>query len=59
VATLLHILTRPADELVQGMIRNHEARPDTNVVVADLTVPEPDYAKLVSQVFEADSIQSW
>lgn len=59
MSTLLHILTRPADELAQSLIRSHEARPDTTVLVADLTVAEPDYAKLVNQVFEADSIQSW
>ncbi len=56
---ILHILTRPSDELAQRIIRDHNERPDTRVVVADLTVAEPDYSALVTQVFEADSIQSW
>jgi hypothetical protein len=57
--TILHILTRPSDELAQGIIRHQKEHPDTRVIVADLTVAEPDYATLVTQVFEADSIQSW
>lgn len=57
--TILHILTRPSDELAQGIIRAQQEHPDTQVVVTDLTVPQPDYSALVAQVFEADSIQSW
>ena len=57
--TLLHILTRPADPLVEGILASQKAQPDNRVLVVDLTAPEPDYAALVERVFEADSIASW
>lgn len=40
-------------------IQRAEESGDHRVVIADLTVPEPDYAGLVQRVFEADSIATW
>ena len=57
--TFLHILTRPADPLVEGILAAQKDQVDSRVLVVDLTVPEPDYGALVRQVFEADSIASW
>lgn len=57
--TVLHILTRPADDLVQAIMREQQPHPETKVLVADLTGNEPDYAALVKQVFEANSVEVW
>lgn len=57
----LHILTKAPDETVSRLlaIQRAEESGDHRVVIADLTVPEPDYAGLVQRVFEADSIATW
>jgi hypothetical protein len=56
---LLHIVTKPKDELAKAMLENEQALPDTKVDVADLTKPNPDYNQLVEKIFAADSIQVW
>jgi hypothetical protein len=56
---LLHILTRPKDELFNRLLQVQESQPNFEVVVVDLTAPEPDYEALVRKVFEADSIATW
>lgn len=56
---LLHILTKPKDELVNRLLQVQESQPNFEVVVVDLTAPEPDYEALVRNVFEADSIATW
>ena len=55
----LHILTRPADELVTGLLTAQHAKPENTVEVVDLTQPEVDYAALVGKVFAADSVATW
>jgi hypothetical protein len=55
----LHILTQPADELVQTLLAAQKARPEHQVEIVDLTQPDPDYAGLVERVFAADSVASW
>ncbi len=55
----LHILTGPKDELVDRLLRVQQSQPNSEVVVVDLTAPEPDYEALVRKVFEADSIATW
>jgi hypothetical protein len=57
--TLLHILNRPAEAWVLELIDNQRKQPGNTVVVADLSVSEPDYVALVELVLKADSIQSW
>lgn len=57
--TKLHILTRPADDLVTALIETQRAVPENVVEVVDLTAPEPDYAALVEKVFAAGSVATW
>ena len=56
---LLHILTRPNDPLAEAVVCEQRAQPGQEVRVADLTQPEPDYERLLEQIFEADSIAVW
>lgn len=57
--TQLHILTRPADELVTTLLDRERAAGQTQIEVVDLTQPEPDYPALVEKVFAADSVVTW
>ena len=54
--TVLHILTRPADELTRLIHEQQRALPETSVEVVDLTAPAPDYEGLVEKIFSADSV---
>ena len=56
---ILHILTRPEDELTSAVIAGQRALPETTVEVADLTSPAPDYKAVVEKIFTADSVQVW
>ena len=56
---ILHILTKPNDPLPGGVIETQQKRPDAQVIVVDLTAPEPDYEKLLEEIFAADSIAVW
>jgi len=55
----LHILTRPDDALARGVIATLEKHPDAQLKVVDLAVPQPDYAKLLEEIFAADSVAVW
>ena len=55
--TVLHILTRPEDDLTRELIAQQRARPDTQVEVADLSNATPDYGALVEKIFASDSVQ--
>ena len=57
--TILHILTRPEDELARELIARQGALPETKVEVAELTGDAPDYDALVGKVFAADSVEVW
>ena len=57
--TQLHILTRPADELVTTLLDRERAAGQTQIEVLDLTQPNPDYGSLVDRVFAADSVVTW
>jgi hypothetical protein len=57
--TQLHILTRPADELVTTLLERERACCQTQIEVVDLTQPNPDYGALVEKVFAADSVVTW
>lgn len=56
---ILHILTRPEDELIQAVIAGQRALPDTAVETIELTGPAPDYDAAVEKIFTADSVQVW
>lgn len=55
--TILHILTRPADEVTRKLMEEQRALPETTVEVTDLAVPAPDYEAVLEKIFAADSIQ--
>jgi hypothetical protein len=55
----LHILTRPDDTLAREIIGRQREQPDQEVNVVDLTASEPDYARLVQEIFASDSIAVW
>jgi hypothetical protein len=55
--TILHILTRPADELARELIERQRALPETTVETADLADGALDYDKLIERIFAADSVE--
>jgi hypothetical protein len=57
--TILHILTRPEDELTHTLIAGQRAKPETTVEVIDLNSAPADYDALVEKIFAADSIAVW
>ena len=57
--TVLHILTRPADELTRFIHEQQRALPEARVEVVDLTGPAPDYDAVVEKIVTADSVQVW
>lgn len=54
--TVLHILTRPADELTRELIANQRELPDTKVEIVELKADATDYHVLIEKIFAADSI---
>jgi hypothetical protein len=54
--TILHILTRPEDEVTRQLIEHQRALSDTTVEVVSLSNPSPDYGQLVEKIFAADTI---
>jgi len=55
--TILHILTRPEDELTDELIGKQRTLNETKVEVVKLTNGEPDYDALVENIFAADSVE--
>ena len=56
---LLHILTQPDDTLAQEVIARQREQQDQEVSVVDLTAAEPDYPRLLQEIFTADSVAVW
>ena len=56
---VLHILTQSDDIFALQVIAGQRAQLDQEVHVMDLTAAEPDYAKLLEEIFAADSIAVW
>jgi hypothetical protein len=56
---VLHILTKPDDEIAREIIVRQSADPGLQVAVADLTSPAPDYVKLIEGIFAAESVAVW
>jgi len=56
---ILHILTQPKDALAEEIIARQRERQAPQVSMFDLTAPEPDYRKLLQEIFAADSIVVW
>ena len=57
--TVLHILIRPDDGLASKVIAAQRKRTDLDVKEMRLTTPEPDYRRLLEELFAADSIEVW
>ena len=57
--TILHILTRPEDELTRELIAQQRALPEADVEVISWTAEEPDYEAALEMIFRADSIHVW
>lgn len=55
----LHVLTRPNDELALQVIERQRRLPEAQVLVVDLTQPNPDYDALLERIFAADSVAVW
>ncbi len=56
---VLHILTTQTDALANETIDLQRRSGEAQVLVMDLTWPEPDYDELLQAIFQADSIQAW
>lgn len=56
---ILLILSKPLEALDADVIEAEKALADVETEIFDLTVPEPDYARLLDAVFAADSVQVW
>jgi len=56
---VLHILTQQDETLAQEVIARQRERQDQEVNVVDLTAAEPDYARLIQEIFAADSVAVW
>ena len=56
---VLLILTQSMDPLNDVVTSAEQALPGHQVEVMDLTVENPDYAKLLNALFEAESVQVW
>ncbi len=56
---ILHILTQPAEPIIEQLIHNQKASPTNEVVVVSLDEENPDYQQLLHEVFQSDSIQCW
>ena len=59
MATTLHILTKPNDELASQIIAKEKTIALGSTEIVDLTLKEPDYKALVEKIFAADSVQVW
>ena len=57
--TLLHVLTRPDDQLANKVASLQSEDPQNKIEMLDLTVKEPNYRLLLEKIFEADSVQVW
>jgi hypothetical protein len=59
IRTVLHVITKPDDGTVAGIVGTQQKQPLLQIKVADLTVPEPDYKKLLEDIFAADAVAVW
>jgi hypothetical protein len=57
--TILHLLTRPEDELTQALIAGQRTLSEMTIETIDLTVVAPDYNATVEKIFAADSVEVW
>ena len=56
---ILHIVTRPMEPAVEQLILDQRQCPGQEVLVHRLDQGDPDYRRLLEEVFQADSIECW
>jgi len=56
---LLQIITQPDDHFTNAVIEEELKQSGAEVRKFDLTASEPDYDRLLEEVFEADAIHVW
>lgn len=56
---VLLVLTQSLQPLNDVVTQVQRTLPSCQVEVADLTVDRPDYTRLLSAIFKADSVQVW
>lgn len=56
---ILILQTKTLEPLNDMVIAVEQGMSDVRVEVLDLTVEAPDYARVVEQIFAADSVQVW
>ena len=56
--TILHILTKPEDDLTRTIIETQRTLTDTRIEVETLTRMS-DYGALLEKIFAADSVEVW
>lgn len=56
--TILHILTKPEDDLVRDIIEAQRTLQEIQVKVVMLT-DGSDYSAVVDEIFAADSVEVW
>ena len=56
---VLHILTQPDETLAREVIARQREKSDQEVNVVDLWAAVPDYARLLQEIFAADSVAVW
>ena len=56
--TILHILTKPEDEVTRELIEGQRSLPQTSVEVMPL-MASGDYDAVIEKIFAADSIEVW
>ncbi|MDA1274306.1 MAG: hypothetical protein O2960_09680 [Verrucomicrobia bacterium] len=56
---ILHIVTVSGDSFTTEVISVQKEDKSREVTVFDLTEAEPDYKRLLREIFDADSIHVW
>jgi hypothetical protein len=57
--TVLHIFTRPENELALEVVAKQQALAEVKIEVADLTATDVNYDDLIEKIFSADSVEVW
>lgn len=57
--TILHLVTKPQDDLTREVMANQRTLPETRVEVVDISEGAADYGAVVEAIFAADSIHVW
>ena len=57
--TVLHVLTRPADQMAKEIATRQRESGGYKIETVDLTLKVTDYGLLLEKLFAADSIEIW